>query len=76
MSDPTGNMIIGILGMLFVAALIGACFAGFHIAGKNCDRKNYILRGIFWSFLVYFGGILALAALAFGACILMLAGMK
>ena len=68
--------IIGIAGALAVAAFVGAFFAGFGIAGKSREKNGYVLRGIFWSLLIFFGGLFAIGALAFGACILVIAGLK
>jgi ABC-type proline/glycine betaine transport system permease subunit len=76
MTNSWNAIVVGLLGIIPIAAFIGAFFGGFAIAGKSRDKKHYVLRGIFWSFLIFFGGILALAALAFGACILLLSGMK
>lgn len=69
-------MILGVVGMVLVSAFIGAFFAGFAIAGKSRERKHHVLRGIFWSFLIFFGGVGACVALAFGACILLVSGMR
>ena len=59
-----------------VAALIGAGFGGFKMAARNPDPKGYILRGIFWSLLFFFGGLLLIGALVFGACLVIVFGMR
>lgn len=69
-------VIIGIVGVLFVATVIGALYLGFYIAGKAKDRPNYVLRGLFWSALLFFGGLTALAALVFGACLVIVMGLR
>ena len=58
-----------IVGLVLVAALIGAGFGGFKMAARNPDPKGYVLRGIFWSMLFFFGGVMLIGALAFGACL-------
>lgn len=66
------GIIVAIVGLVLVSAVIGSCFAGFSVAGRARARGGYVLRGLLWSALIFFGGIAALVALAFGACILIL----
>jgi len=72
----SGSIIAAIIGLVVMSAFVGSFFAGFAIAGRSRNRKGYVLRGILWSVLIFFGGIAALLALAFGACIMILSGMK
>lgn len=69
-------IIPAILMILGVSTFSGSFFAGFAIAGKRKDRSNYVVRGIFWSLLLLCGGALLLGALVFGACLLMISGMR
>lgn len=62
-----------LIGLVLVAGFIGACFGGFRMAARNPDPKGYVLRGLFWSLLFFFGGLMLLGALAFGACLVLIA---
>ena len=73
--SSSGNMIVAFIGFFIVSAFIGAFFAGFHIAGRAREKKNYVLRGFLWSMLIFCGGMAGLVALFFGACILLMSGM-
>lgn len=70
------TLIPAILLIVGVSAFIGAFFGGFAIAGKRREAQNYVLRGILWGLLLFFGGLILLAALAFGACLLMFSGWR
>ena len=76
MASSGESIFLLVAGGLFIAAVVGALFLGFYVAGKKRERPNYVLRGLFWSVLFFFGGLMLLAAFAFGACILIVTGMK